>query len=88
MIKRMPSECPACDGTLKVKCLKCTTCETQIEGLFDLPAYLQLSTEEQTFILHFVLNSGSLKQMAEKMKLSYPTVRNVLDAIIEKLNTK
>lgn len=88
MIKRTPSNCPACDGLLKVKTLKCSACETQIEGLFDLPALMQLTNEEQTFILHFVLHSGSLKQMAEKMKMSYPTVRNILDAIIEKLKAQ
>ena len=46
---------------------------------------MQLSAEEQTFISNFIKCSGSLKQMASDMGLSYPTVRNLLDDIIDKL---
>jgi hypothetical protein len=45
----------------------------------------QLSVEEQDFVLKFVKNSGSLKDMAKDLGLSYPTVRNLLDDIIEKI---
>ena len=37
-------------------------------------------------MLEFVKASGSLKDMAKKMGVSYPTVRNYLDDLIEKLN--
>ena len=50
-----------------------------------LPVLLQLSVDEQNFVLEFILNSGSLKKMATKMKISYPTVRNKLDDIIENI---
>ncbi|PZO31070.1 MAG: hypothetical protein DCE86_09315, partial [Flavobacteriaceae bacterium] len=52
---------------------------------YSLPFYLQLSEEEQNFILQFFLSSGSLKEMAVQMGNSYPTVRNKLDDIIEKI---
>tara|TARA_B100000780_G_scaffold159414_1_gene111417 strand:+ start:2324 stop:2497 length:174 start_codon:yes stop_codon:yes gene_type:complete len=52
-----------------------------------MPALLQLSREDQDFILKFVLTSGSLKEMAKWMERSYPLVRNRLDEIIEKLKT-
>ncbi|GAQ13951.1 hypothetical protein MODO_1618 [Myroides odoratimimus] len=42
-----------------------------------------MGREEQEFILAFFLNSGSLKQMAQQMNISYPTVRNKLDDMIE-----
>ena len=45
----------------------------------------RLSEKEQQFILAFVKSSGSLKDMAKSMGISYPTVRNVLDDLIEKL---
>ena len=51
-----------------------------------MPALLQLSADEQEFVLAFVKCSGSLKEMASQLKLSYPTVRNLLDDIIDKLN--
>ena len=47
---------------------------------------MQLSINEQEFIIEFVKSSGSLKMMAQKLKLSYPTVRNMLDDIITKIN--
>jgi len=39
-----------------------------------------------SFIVEFVKSSGSLKDMARQLGVSYPTVRNMLDEIIEKLN--
>jgi hypothetical protein len=48
---------------------------------------LLLSSEEQDFILSFVKLSGSLKEMANQLKLSYPTVRNRLNEIITKIES-
>ena len=55
-------------------------------GVYALPIISRLSSEEQKFIFDFVLASGSLKVMAQNLKLSYPSVRNILDDIIGKLN--
>lgn len=81
----MPVFCPSCDSGLKVNSLRCDNCDTTISGLFELPVLLKLDVKEQSFILEFVRSSGSLKVMAEKLKLSYPTVRNMLDDLIEKI---
>ncbi len=86
MNKRLPIICPSCDNQLKVKQLICTHCETELTGLFSLPSVSRFTTDEQNFILDFVRASGSLKLMAQNMKLSYPTVRNRLDEIIAKIN--
>jgi hypothetical protein len=43
---------------------------------------MRLSEEEQRFVIDFVKCSGSLKEMAQKLGLSYPTVRNRLDDVI------
>ncbi|WP_196069634.1 DUF2089 family protein, partial [Bacteroides thetaiotaomicron] len=43
------------------------------------------SEKEQQFVLDFVKSSGSLKDMAKNIGVSYPTVRNMLDDIIDKL---
>jgi len=65
--------------------LKCESCQTEVSGLYDLPTLALLSAEDQQFILRFVINSGSLKEMASELKLSYPTVRNMLNEIINKI---
>ncbi len=85
MDKKLPVICPSCDSGLKVNSLRCESCETTISGLFELPVLLKLDMKEQSFILEFVRSSGSLKIMAEKLKLSYPTVRNMLDDLISKI---
>ena len=85
MIKKLPIICPSCQEELKVHSLECGSCQTMISGAFDLPMLLKLDHKEQEFIIDFVKNSGSLKQMAQKLKLSYPTVRNMLDELITKI---
>ncbi|MDI9318904.1 MAG: DUF2089 family protein [Phycisphaerales bacterium] len=85
MKKNLPFLCPSCTTALKVQSLACPACDTVVSGIFTLPILSQLSEEEQAFILDFVTSSGSLKLMAEKLKLSYPSVRNRLDDIIHQL---
>ena len=85
MIKTFPLTCPSCGNKLKVKSLACEQCDTNVNGSFDLPALASLSPDQQKFISDFVKCSGSLKEMAQKIGLSYPTVRNMLDDIITKI---
>lgn len=85
MNKKLPISCPSCESGLKVSSLHCENCETTITGLFDLPTLLKLSKMDQEFILDFIKSSGSLKIMAGKLKLSYPSVRNKLDELIVKI---
>jgi len=81
----LPTTCPSCQSQLKVMALKCETCSTEVTGLYELPVLLRLSEGELHFILRFVKNSGSLKDMSAELKLSYPTVRNMLNEIIQKI---
>jgi len=85
-MKKLPVICPSCANNLKVSQLSCEACETLISGSFNLPVLASLPREDQQFILDFMLSGGSLKKMATQLNKSYPTVRNMLDEIIEKLN--
>lgn len=78
--------CPSCGKRLSVHAMHCNGCQTHIEGNYSLPVMMQLSAPDQQFVLDFVKSSGSLKEMAHKLGLSYPTVRNRLDDIISQLN--
>jgi hypothetical protein len=84
-MSNLPIQCPACKEQLKVKRLVCENCQTQVEGLYELPLLMRLDLQEQAFLIDFLKCSGSLKDMAALMKLSYPTVRNRLDEIIDKI---
>ena len=64
----------------------CLECQTEVCGEYKLHVLAQLNEKEQQFVLDFVKSSGSLKDMAKNMGVSYPTVRNILDDLIVKLN--
>lgn len=49
---------------------------------------VQMSPEDLDFILHFVLASGSLKEMATRYGVSYPTIRASLDRVIASLQER
>lgn len=66
--------------------LACPACKTQVSGDYTLPLLLQLSAEEQAFLLLFLKSSGSLKAMARQLGFSYPKVRNMLDELISTIN--
>lgn len=85
MQPKLPVQCPSCENALSVTQLSCPSCSTVVSGNYNLPLLLQISEEEQNFILQFFLSSGSLKEMALQMGNSYPTVRNKLDDIIQKI---
>jgi hypothetical protein len=84
---RPPSFCPTCQGSLHVERLRCTECETRIEGEFSMPPLLKLPPDELAFVEAFVRASGSLKEVARQRGQSYPTIRNRLDQIIAQLES-
>ena len=85
--KSLPQICPSCGGTLQVHIMQCPECNTHIEGDYPLPALMRLKEEDMRFVYDFVMCSGSLKALAQKMDLSYPSVRNRLDDIIAKMES-
>ncbi|MFY0601417.1 MAG: DUF2089 family protein [Cyclobacteriaceae bacterium] len=85
MKKRIPASCPSCDHMLNVTSLECPDCRTTVNGDYKLPLMTSLSQEEQNFILDFFKESGKLNLMAKHLNMSYPTLRNKLDDLIEKI---
>lgn len=85
LLKKLPLQCPSCEAALQVKSLHCTNCDTNVEGLYQLPLLARLSNDEQRFVVQFLKSSGSIKEMSSQMGLSYPTMRNMLDDLIEKV---
>jgi hypothetical protein len=87
MERRLPISCPSCQALLRVKRFECPSCHTVVEGDFVLPVLGRLSDDEQVFVQHLIKCSGSLKDLARSYGVSYPTVRNRLDAMIERIQT-
>jgi hypothetical protein len=56
-----------------------------LQGEFDLPPLARLRYEDQVFVSEFVRNHGSIKDMEKAFGISYPTVKNRLNRIVEQL---
>ena len=81
---QLPSVCPSCNRILKVTRLKCDGCGTAVDGDYTLPILAKLSQEDHLLILNLLKVNGSLKDLATKYGVSYPTIRNRLDSLISK----
>ena len=71
--------CPVCGDELAVTRLHCGSCDTQIEGRFQLGRFQRLSAEQLAFVEVFVKNRGIIKDVEAELGISYPTVRARLD---------
>ena len=66
--------------------MACPNCRVAMEGEFEVPPLAQLKTEDQAFVIAFVRHHGSIKKMEELFDISYPTVKNRLNAIAAALD--
>jgi hypothetical protein len=56
-----------------------------VEGSFELPPLSRLTIEDQVFLIAFIRSHGSIKEMERLFGISYPTVKNRLNAIAVQL---
>jgi hypothetical protein len=78
----VPGRCPVCGEDLIVRRLHCRSCDTALEGHFDLGRFYRLDPEQLQFVETFIRCEGKLNRAQEELGLSYPTVRSRLhDAI-------
>jgi hypothetical protein len=80
------STCPDCKQPLAVAKMVCPTCKMAMEGEFEVSALGKLALEDQAFVIAFVRHHGSLKKMESLFDISYPTVKNRLNAIAAALD--
>ena len=78
--------CPECHEALKVSRMVCPGCGLGMEGEFELSPLGKLGPEEQAFVIAFVRHHGSIKKMESVFGISYPTVKNRLNAIAAALD--
>lgn len=79
------STCPVCDHELKVVKLECDHCGTVIEGDFTLSKFNYMNQEKLFFIEIFIKNRGNIKAIEKELNISYPTVKKMLDDVINEL---
>jgi hypothetical protein len=59
--------------------------DISIAGEFELPPLARLRYEDQVFVGEFVRCHGSIKYMEKAFGISYPTVKNRLNRMIQQL---
>ena len=82
---RAPHRCCICGQKLTVTRLSCDECGTTMEGQFTGCRFCSLSPEEEMFLLTFLKNRGSIKDVERELGISYPTVRAALDNLLSSL---
>jgi hypothetical protein len=85
MARDVISTCPVCSSELFVTRLQCRSCGTAIEGDFSVGRFGRLSREQLTLLESFLRARGNLKELERELKLSYPTVRARIDALVRAL---
>ena len=78
--------CTNCGRPMTVERMVCKPCGLTMEGDFDAPALTGLSAEDQLFVIAFVRHHGSIKKMEGLFDVSYPTIKNRLNAIGQRLD--
>jgi hypothetical protein len=81
----VPGKCPVCGQELSVTRLHCRSCDSSLEGHFELGRFHQLNPDQLHFVEMFIRCEGKLNKVQEELKLSYPTVRSRLLDVIRAL---
>lgn len=83
----MPRICPSCGKEMRVRLMRCPSCNTEIQGDFEPGKFSWLSNEQLEFLDIFVRSRGNLKDVGSLLGISYPTARNRLDLLIAALES-
>jgi hypothetical protein len=70
---------------LTISSLTCDGCKTRLEGSFTTCKFCKLPVEQQEFVEVFIKCRGSIKDVEKELGISYPTVRNRLDSVVQAL---
>lgn len=82
------AKCPDCSQPMSIRRTWCPSCEVTVEGNIEVSPLGRLSLEDQMFVTAFLRHHGSIKKMESLFDISYPTVKNRLNALIRQLDTR
>ena len=85
MARDVISTCPVCSSELSITRLQCRGCGTAIEGDFNVGRFGRLSREQLTLLESFLRARGNAKELERELKVSYPTVRARIEALVRAL---
>ena len=85
MQREVISTCPVCESQLYVTRLHCNTCGTTIEGEFNVGRFANLGRDQMLLLEAFLRSRGNLRELERELGVSYPTVRNRVEALLRAL---
>ncbi|HEX7490218.1 MAG TPA: DUF2089 domain-containing protein [Candidatus Limnocylindrales bacterium] len=85
MARDVISTCPVCSNELSITRLQCRGCGTAIEGDFNVGRFGRLSREQLGLLESFLRARGNAKELERELKVSYPTVRARIEALVKAL---
>jgi len=81
----IPESCPVCKSKYMVSQLRCEGCGTRLEGSFSAGRLSNLNDKQTNFVETFLMYRGNIQKVGRALGISYPTVRNRLDEILDVL---
>src|SRR5664280_1955930 len=85
MSRDVISTCPVCSSELAITRLQCRGCGTAIEGEFGVGRFGRLNREQLALLESFLRARGNAKELERELKVSYPTVRARIEALVKAL---
>ena len=76
-------KCPVCSGSLDVTAVACACCQIEIKGSFSPHLLTGLDRDQLDFLLTFVRCRGVIRDIEALLGVSYPTVRNRVDQMVD-----
>jgi len=80
------AQCPDCSQPMHLTQATCPDCQVSLEGQFEVSPLGRLSQEDQVFVTAFLRHHGSIRKMEELFGISYPTLKNRLRGVVDKLD--
>jgi hypothetical protein len=84
-IHSLPTHCVVCGESTIIERVRCTECDTAVEGTFGTGWAQSLSPEQAGFARVFLEQRGKIKDVEQALGVSYPTVVSRLDEIVAAL---
>lgn len=81
----LQTPCPCCNGDLYPASLACVPCQIKIEGQVETNEFASLPEEDLHLLRIFVWAEGRVRDMEGPLGLSYPTIRNRLGRLKDRL---
>lgn len=79
-------ECAICRGSVEIERVRCGSCGMAYEGRIAQTRLARLGPEDQHLVEQIVFASCNLKDVAQALQISYPTLRKRLDSLIGALS--